>query len=373
MNIENMDEKNKPFLFTIGITALIFLLFSSSVYANAGTPLILAGIFHLPIGNAIIGLIEGLIIFRFFKTNKILSILAMVIANYASMFAGMFLMGILYGKTENVISIYNVTYALMALLFTFFLITLIIEWPFCFVLFIKQGKKITRSLYAVIIVNTISYILLIPFYWLFSGLSLINGTELDKTLSFVKDDKAWVYYISPNDGDIYRAKLNGTSVQKIKDAKISGKYKQLFLRPADEKPYMDLWVLDKENSLKGPEYLIISHVIDHVTVSSYQKEKDFAPWFKSVDFRPDEQRDWDVYTGFWSIEGLSAKNKKTGQHFWIALETPFIDWSMRNLTILPNDQVIFQLGDNQIIILDLNSRKLGLITKGRSPVVIMGN
>jgi len=43
--------------------SLIFLaLLPTVAYADAGTPLMWAGLFHLFIGNAIIGVVEGLIL-----------------------------------------------------------------------------------------------------------------------------------------------------------------------------------------------------------------------------------------------------------------------------------------------------------------------
>ena len=318
-----MYKKSLDFFVVLGFVTLFFVLYlPSPAFANAGTPLMWAGFFHLFIGNAIIGLIEGFIISYLFKTKKILSIILMVIANYASMFLGLIFMKALDSKIENIINIYNIFYAVIMLIIFCYLITLIIEWPFCFILFAKQEKRIGKSFRAIIIANAISYILLILFYWSFSGTSLISGTKIDKSLAFAKNDKIWVYYVSSTDGDKYRTKLNASSIEKIKDEK----YAHFFVHPTN-----------------------------------------------NVDLRLEAERDWDVHVGFWAIEGLLAKNKKTGQHFRIALDTPLIAWFISNLTILPDDQVVFQLGENQIILLDLNSRKMGLIAKGKSPVVIIEN
>ena len=93
-------------------------------------------------------------------------------------------------------------------------------------------------------------------------------------------------------------------------------------------------------------------------------------WFNLgvADYRQPDKRQWKARTGFWAIEGLHAENEKDGKKFYIALETPFVQWYMRSVTILPGDQVVFQMGD-QIVLLDLESHKMGLVTKGRWPVV----
>jgi hypothetical protein len=55
----------------------------------------------------------------------------------------------------------------------------------------------------------------------------------------------------------------------------------------------------------------------------------------------------------------------------LAMETPFLRWSVRSPTQLPNGQVVFQFGRDQICILDPNERKIATVAKGRWPVVTM--
>lgn len=40
-------------------------------------------------------------------------------------------------------------------------------------------------------------------------------------------------------------------------------------------------------------------------------------------------------------------------------------------TPLPNDYVVFQLGDNQICILEPGTKRIALLTKGRGPAVVI--
>ena len=62
---------------------LALALFPSTASANAGTPLMWASMLHLVFGNAIIGLIEGLLLARLFKCSKRKSILTLIAANTA--------------------------------------------------------------------------------------------------------------------------------------------------------------------------------------------------------------------------------------------------------------------------------------------------
>ena len=70
------------------------------------------------------------------------------------------------------------------------------------------------------------------------------------------------------------------------------------------------------------------------------------------------------------MRGLRALNKKTEEKVELTLEVPFFNWSVRSVTILPGDEVVFQAG-NQVCIFDRESRKLGVIARGRGPVVVM--
>lgn len=80
--------------------------------------------------------------------------------------------------------------------------------------------------------------------------------------------------------------------------------------------------------------------------------------------------EWTVHTGYWAFEGLRAEKGDT--HKWLALELPFLYWYSRFATVVPGDQVVYQLG-NQVVLLDLNADKIGLITMGYGPVVILEN
>ena len=77
------------------------------------------------------------------------------------------------------------------------------------------------------------------------------------------------------------------------------------------------------------------------------------------------------FTGFWAAEGLRGENTNTGTKIKVRLETPFIQWQARNAIQLPNDQVIFQLGGDQICLFDPNTKRLAILARGRGPVVAL--
>jgi hypothetical protein len=97
-----------------------------------------------------------------------------------------------------------------------------------------------------------------------------------------------------------------------------------------------------------------------------------ATWFSfgpALKVKNEPESEWSFETGFWPVEGMIAENEERGQRFHFAWETPFSQWSIRNAIQLPNDDVIFQLGDNQICILEPETKRIALLTKGRGPAV----
>ncbi len=78
---------------------------------------------------------------------------------------------------------------------------------------------------------------------------------------------------------------------------------------------------------------------------------------------------WSFRTGSWKVEGLDARRGKKERPLRFALETPVAMWGIQNAAQISDSQVIFQLGTDQICLLDAATKKIALITRGRGPVV----
>ena len=77
-----------------------------------------------------------------------------------------------------------------------------------------------------------------------------------------------------------------------------------------------------------------------------------------------------MVTGPFAAIGLRAQNNATHENIHLALDTPLVQWWSGYATVLPGDQVVYQLED-QIVLLDLPTRRIAMLTRGRSPVVII--
>jgi hypothetical protein len=99
-------------------------------------------------------------------------------------------------------------------------------------------------------------------------------------------------------------------------------------------------------------------------------------WFfpgPADDLQNEKSPEWTVRTGFWATEGVSAINSRTGE--WrpiMSVEMPWMAWFPRNATVLPNDQFIFQLGE-QIIWVDLSRNLAAGLAAGHGPVAVLDN
>lgn len=355
------------------LVILTFILLLPAVaYADAGTFLMWLTAGHLLIGNAVIGIFEGLIMAKVFKIKYARSIFIMILANYISMIIGAVGIGFSGAALRNFISINNISYIIWALLIGSYMVTIIIEWPFCFWIMKGKENRSKLSFKASILLQTISYAILIPLYLSVSGITLMTKAKVDSPSSFIKVKNAWIYFISSNDRDIYKIKADGSNKQKVKEFGITNQYATLFVCNKDGKANLNAsWSERKGMRFQDVTKVLLENIPGKTAVTEDCSNKDIWDRWKAIDFRPQNNRDWDVHTGTWAIEGLRGKNKKTGKTLWLALETPFLMWSITKATILPEDQVICQIGDNQIALVDLNTSQIGLITFGKGPVVVL--
>jgi len=357
------------------IVLLIGCLFlcPAAVEANAGTPLMWLGAFHLVIGNAIIGIVEGLLIAVVFKVRKRRAVPIMILANYLSTIAGgagtLWLGAALAGQADLYL-IAGVIAFLSVLAFAF---SVILEWPFCLWILRRSENRAARAWRASLLAQTVSYVfLLAPLYFLASGFSLVTQTTFDKTLSFSNTNNAWIYFIADEDCFLRKVRPNGQALQKIQvlDKKLclqENRYRKLIAK-TDQLGAQSLWLTS--SFLSHEDIKVVDAIPDKIPVDpKCLKEGACAGQFWTSDLRDVNARDWDVATGFWAIEGFHGENAKTGKKFHVALETPFVMWSISNATVLPDDQAIFQIGRNQIVLMDLNTRKIGLVARGFSPAV----
>jgi hypothetical protein len=357
---------------------LIVLLCPSVVFANAGTPLMWLGRLHLLFGNAIIGLVEGLVLAVVFRGRPRRMIGFMILANYFSMGVGAYALpwrGVPSGSTwsTSAVDLYTAPDLLKRVAWLCFAASVVLEWPFCALGLRGTKRWLLKSIPACILAQVVSHAALVPLYRSASALSLYTAVQLDRTLSFARPVDAFVYFIAPEDGDVYRIRPDGSERTHVLKVGIRDPNARLFVREGSSGGW-DLYAAwaDDGDVHRLQENFTTREGLSRgkIDTPSGRESGSWQTFGSAWDLRPDSERRWRVWTGFWPADGLWADNMNTKARYQVGLETPFLAWNSRNASILPGDQVVYQLGD-QIVLLDLNARKIGLITRGRGPLVLL--
>ncbi|MDB6028221.1 MAG: hypothetical protein JWM68_4444 [Verrucomicrobiales bacterium] len=330
-----------------------------------------AGMLHMVIGNALIGIAEGMFVAFIFKTKRKLCVPVMIVANYLSAWVG----GLLLTQflTPHLdINLYNGRLWMVLLTAITFIATVILELPF--VLFCARGigARRTKIIQVNCLVQFVSYLILTLWYLSASRVSLYSKFEVLPSSRIVVNEEALLYYIAGPDGNVYSSRLDGSERQQVFALQSTNHYDRLFVK----KNGSNQWDLmfqgggDRQQSqtLTLTSNLTSSAVEDPRTDNG----KAEGTWFNFGAITSlANSNEWDFVTGFWAAEGIHGKNSRTGERLHCSFETPFLNWFIRNGTQLPNEQVVFQLGKDQICILDPKFKTIALVARGRGPVVAL--
>lgn len=350
------------------------------VLANAGTPLMWASAMFMLFGNALIGILEGRLIASVFKTRVGRTVLLMILANYISMFAGLWgVSHLAEWFTEIQLRVDPLQAGWRALLLALggsFFCSVVLEWPFCSLAMKNTGARAAKALGATLMAQTASYAILIPCFSLISQISLYTSSSIEVDLSFVAKPPATVYYIDRNDGDIWSILTDGTGKRRVKDAGLTKSNARLFVDKGKEGDLYDLWSVSGRDEPPQP---VISGIGNHAAPRrqpSAANEPDswsnHGMWGRHTEHTvicPNVGGKWRALPGFWAAQGIEIR-KGDEPAYSLVLDTPFVSWFIRNAVILPHEQSIFQIED-MLVILDMPSRRLGFLTIGRGPVVVL--
>lgn len=391
--------------FAVVLVALTAL--PATAAANAGTPLMWTRMFHLVAGNFIIGAIEGGILAYLMGLRVWPCVIVMVVANYFSAACGP-LLYTPYAEVLGECTIYNVSEHLTGLYVASYIATLVFELPFALAT-LYYGAKGTRDripsspgsivgelssylpeslrawvvlLSAFLLSQSVTYAALSRIYMNASATSLAFATRKDPSLQFLKPFDGNMYYLDSKDDRLYRMDLADCSqVRAIGQKRYDDElYDRLFVhRGTREEPWTlavgkgrgieDIMPLPDEelsaaNYSRGPSEPV--SIIPKTELAQQYREYGGVAMVPAADLRGRGMN-----TGDWAALGLLVRQSRD----WgspskrYALEVPLAEWPIRNATLLPDDIVIFQLGTDQIVALDLKTDTVGLLARGRGPLV----
>jgi len=325
--------------------------------ANVITTTVAIGTFmHLAVLNFFIGIIEGLCLGIIFKLPKWKTMGWMVLANYFSSWLGMFL---LKGVRTEDIAPYQVETYIIEIVAVAYLLTLILEFPFVYLACKSKSPCWKYSIIGSLMVQTVSYVLLIGFwYYPISSIGILKDVQWVKKLDFVKNNNAVMYYIDATGKNVYRTKLNGGD-QTLVFTSEKGGIDVLGFEYDEEKRTADLVAFSDKHCL------VIKSALNE---AEYETRKNRFRWGdEAEDFRNEDERVWLVSRSedsLWLVD--SVHNNETR----LRLDVPFLKWPFCWLSVLPGDEIVFQLG-NQICIYSRPENKLALLVKGTSPAVFL--
>lgn len=348
------------------------------ILANAGTPLMLVGAFYMLIGNAIIGLLEGMLLIKLYKTNMARTIALLIAANYLSAWLGLMLINNGMSLLIPVVDINNLGKWIWLSLFATYGMTLLLEFPLVYFALSNKPGRLKNAVVGSLIVQTLSYVLLIVCCLApASNTSLYRKAHIVEPSAMAMPDDVALYYISDADGNVYRRFLSDNDEEIVYNLDSIHRNDRLYFKPSKgENSGIDLFArLDSD--VRGSEkHVLITSLnaqaaVDKASQSTQDKEVP-GNWFNFGFAQVLDDADtsgWEFRTGFWPVQGLKAENTISGERVQIAYETMLLRWNARNAYHVPGDIVIFQLGADQVCAFNPQTRQLALIAKGRGPIV----
>ena len=350
----------------------------SPAHANIPSTILWTEYAHAAVGNLLIGLVEGSFIALVFRTGWTRSVGWMIAANYFSTVAGLGLISTAFRPLGTRLlgdaPLHCVGTATIVLALSYLAASALLEMPFCMRLFGSE-RRARKALAASLAAQVVSYGLLVPFYLSGSQLALYEEMRPERSLSFVKSPEALVFYLGL-DGDLYRIRADGTGKTRVAEPRIRRPDAWLSLR-SDEMGRLELRAMLGTEKLKPRVLLTGLHGYGGATErkspcggfnyywGAYENDV--------IDLRQPPGGPHRVCADSLPWYGLMVRDKDHDTPrttTYLGFETPFFAWDSACPNVLPGDQVVYQLGD-QIVVGDLNSRQIGLIARGRGPVVVL--
>lgn len=145
------------------LIAILLIIAPFSVFANAGSPVVWFGLFHLVFANTVIGCAESEILLLYKIDNKVVRVIA---ANYISMVVGYLIIAPLFLHPQFGRDILSVELTEIYIAFgVSFLATIAIEYPL-FIWSLKEKSQRKQLFIPFLIANIITNLIMLGIYLL---------------------------------------------------------------------------------------------------------------------------------------------------------------------------------------------------------------
>lgn len=355
---------------------LFFLVLAgvpSMAWANAGTILVQSAFWHMVVGNAIIGVGEGIFLKLRYKDETQNAIPLMIGANYVSAWVGG--LGICGWVAHSVsMDLSNAWLWYWRMIGLSYLVTLALEWPFVARCFRGVKHRWRRSVGALLLVQTISYVLLFGWYWLVGSTSLYTKTTVVEPSAIGLPADVAIYYIGKDDGHVHRWSLATGSDEMVYSLGSTNAYDRLTIQPAQLNS--NLWdlvaLLDASRPLDRKTVTVVADLDVLDVLANPTGDLGHAIRFGPVpQLGSATNSAWQFKTWFWATPGLTGENLSTGERVQLGWETLYSMWSPQNAVHLPSDKILFQLKHDQICVYDPVTKRVALLCRGRGPLAVI--
>jgi len=308
---------------------------------------------------------EGFLISAVFKTQRIRTILLMTAAFFFSTYPGLVEQPLLVEIFERSNFLYHLKLAAIMSLVCSYATMVLVGWPFCAMAMKRRRGRLRKAFLASLLAQTVLYAIMAPLYCWAMGFFL-KQIDIDRNLVAQTRSDAMIYYMSESTNSLCKIRVNGTGEEVVMHLLKEDCGGTLFAQRNTESAW-DLWLSgagrNKERKLLLKSFA--RHPVSFWATGNESLENRQGP--EQPDFRPEKDSNWHV----WNYpETFSAGNQRTSETLDLIFpETPFGQWKVCSLVALPGDRVVFQLGP-QIVLVDLNQWKMGLVATGRGLVVV---
>ena len=362
------------------VASLLLSLIASHAFANGVTALMLMPMWHLVFLNLFIGIAEGVAIWHAGVRGR-RAISVMVLANYISAWTASFYLYPIYLLLRRSVFADDPFFNPHALLATLIAISLvgsvICEIPFVFVAAEGSSAPRRRVLRAYLLTQLITHAVVSFLYIAASNLSLLGGMRHEQSPAPLTSHlQGWVYYLSPQGDELRRIRLDGTSAEPVPDALLSGPKwgARLYWLPSEDGSSWDLYAREDApilTNVRGRPGLF----------RNYDGGPPDMPGSDAADLRDADARPWSIR--FWTFmeRGLLVGRREdrlfyhSGQTFGFGI--PFEIWEASTATVLPGNLIVAgfrdvsRIGDDRIILIDPDGRRVALLARGTGPVVML--
>lgn len=351
-----------------------------SILANTITALTMQTDTYLFVLNALIGVLEGWLLKRFFKGGRH-AIAWMIAANYFSAWVGWYIFRwFVESRLDTALGprpIERVNHVILMLGCIAFALTVLLEIGFVYVAIDRPQRSLTRTLLGTLCVNAISYALIC--LWFFST---PFTSYVDAQVTSLSDlgplPHGTLFWVDPS-GDVIARNCAGSGpdrrVGKVVIDDYASPY-QLRLTRATDANRVGLSVIYSHHSYPGqptttedvPDYdVLLTDAGDARALPADYWEQSQVLLKNILDLRPPDHRQ--TLVQFDRYRCFLRTDVPGGPRTSLRVGFAGFQWSTEQPTVLPDDKIVFEW-EEQIVLFDPHARKIAFVAHGTCPAFI---